>query len=288
MLLEPFRQKKLKERSILSPTLTDDDWPQKQGINLLRNYVFACTKLRHYLLYSTCIVACQTDVIKHMLHQTILSGRLGKWAYVLIEYDLVYESLKPTKGQIVADFIVEHRVVIEYDLDVSLILLTPWKLYFDGSACGDGQCIGIIFISPSGACFEMSSWLEYFCTNNQAEYEALLCGLEILESMGVKNVEAFGDSLLVVHQVSRKYQCLDGLLNAYLDKCFDVIARFDEFPIQHIYRHENSKANDLAQQASGYNVSSQNFSITKKAMCAHVQNLDSMSVLSVETVITRF
>jgi ribonuclease HI len=130
--------------------------------------------------------------------------------------------------------------------------------------------------------------LEYFCTNNQAEYEALLCGLEILESMGVKNVEAFGDSLLVVHQVSRKYQCLDGLLNAYLDKCFDVIARFDEFPIQHIYRHENSKANDLAQQASGYNVSSQNFSITKKAMCAHVQNLDSMSVLSVETVITRF
>jgi hypothetical protein len=157
MLLEPFRQKKPKERSILSPTLTDDDWPQKHGINLLRNYVFACTKLRHYLLYSTCIVACQTDVIKHMLHQTILSGRLGKWAYVLIEYDLVYESLKPTKGQIVADFIVEHRVVIEYDLDVSLILLTPWKLYFDGSACGDGQCIGIIFISPSGACFEMSS-----------------------------------------------------------------------------------------------------------------------------------
>jgi ribonuclease HI len=121
-------------------------------------------------------------------------------------------------------------------------------------------------MSPNGACFEMSSRLEYFCTNNQAEYEAFLFGLEILESMGVMNVEAFGDSLLVVSQVSGEYQCLDGSLNAYLDKCLDVIAKFDEFSIYHIYRHENSKANDLAQQASGYNVSNKYFSITKKQL----------------------
>jgi ribonuclease HI len=88
--------------------------------------------------------------------------------------------------------------------------------------------------------------------------------------MDVKNVEAFSDSLLVVHQVFGKYQCLDGSLNAYLDKCLDVIARFDEFSIHHIYRHENSKGNDLAQQASGYNVSNKNFSITKKLVCVHV------------------
>jgi hypothetical protein len=102
---------------------------------------YACTKLRHYLLSSTCIVACQTDVIKHMLHRPILNGRLGTWAYGLVEYDLVYESLKSIKGQIVNDFIVEHWVDIEHDLDVRLILLIPWKLYFDGSACSDGQGI---------------------------------------------------------------------------------------------------------------------------------------------------
>jgi hypothetical protein len=59
---------------------------------------YACTKLRHYLLSSTCIVACQTNVIKHMLHMPILSGRLGKWAYGLVEYDFIYESLKSIKG----------------------------------------------------------------------------------------------------------------------------------------------------------------------------------------------
>ena len=37
-----------------------------------------CTKLRHYLLSSTCIVVCQIDVIKHMLQKPILSGRIGK------------------------------------------------------------------------------------------------------------------------------------------------------------------------------------------------------------------
>jgi ribonuclease HI len=88
--------------------------------------------------------------------------------------------------------------------------------------------------------------------------------------MDVKHVKALGDSLLVVHEVSGKYQCLDRSLNAYLDKCLDVIARFDQFSIHHIYRHENSKPNDLAQQASGYSVSNKNFSITKKLLCVHV------------------
>ena len=71
---------------------------------------YACTKLRHYLLSSTCIVTCQVDVIKHMLKKPILSGRIGKWVYALVEYHLAYESLKSMRCQIVADFIVEHRI----------------------------------------------------------------------------------------------------------------------------------------------------------------------------------
>jgi hypothetical protein len=54
---------------------------------------YACTKLRHYLLYNTCYVACQTDIIKYMLQKPILSGRVGKWAYALAEYDLCCEPI---------------------------------------------------------------------------------------------------------------------------------------------------------------------------------------------------
>jgi hypothetical protein len=85
--------------------------------------------------------------------------------------------------------------------------------------------------------------------------------------MTVRHVEAFGDSLLVVQQVSGECQCLDRSLNAYLDKCLDVINfNFDEFRIHHIPTHENCRANDLAQGTCGYNVQSKNFHVEAKPM----------------------
>ena len=86
---------------------------------------FACTKLRHYLLSGECKVLSQTDVIKHRIHRPILSGRIGKWAYGLIEYDLAYESLKSVKGQVVADFIVEHRINLEQEADIHVVSAVP-------------------------------------------------------------------------------------------------------------------------------------------------------------------
>ena len=62
-----------------------------------------------------------------MLHNPIMSGRIGKWAYALIEYDLAYEPLKSMKGQIVADFIVEHRIDNSHELDMGYITFTPWS-----------------------------------------------------------------------------------------------------------------------------------------------------------------
>ena len=81
--------------------------------------------------------------------------------------------------------------------------------------------------------------------------------------MGVKHVEVFGDSLLVVQQVSKVCQCYNGSLNAYLDKCIDIISSFDEFVIRHLPREENGQANALAQQASGYDVRKGKFNVRK-------------------------
>ena len=64
--------------------------------------------------------------------------------------------------------------------------------------------------------------------------------------MGVKHVEVFGDSLLVVLQVSKVCQCYNGSLNAYIDKCHDIISSFDEFVIRHLSREENGQVNALA------------------------------------------
>jgi hypothetical protein len=154
----------------------------------------------------------------------------------LIEYDLAYEPLKFMKGQVVADFIVEHSIDQNSDESYNLVSIHPWKLIFDGSACREGQGVGIVLISPGGAVFEQFVHLEYFCTNNQAEYEVILLALQILSSMDVKHVKAFGDSLLVVQQIADTFQCLDGSLNAYLNKCIEIIALFDDFTVQHVSR----------------------------------------------------
>jgi hypothetical protein len=100
------------------------------------------------LLSSTYVVASQADVIKHMLQQPILSGRIGKWAYALIEYDLSYEPLKSIRGQVLADFIIEHSIDQNSDESSNLVSIHPWKLFFDGSACREGQDVGIVLISP--------------------------------------------------------------------------------------------------------------------------------------------
>ena len=87
---------------------------------------YACTKLRHYLLSSECKVVGQTDVLKHMIQRPILSGRIGEWAYGLIEYDLAYEPLKSVKGQVVADFIVKHRIDPEQEAGLHIVSAKPW------------------------------------------------------------------------------------------------------------------------------------------------------------------
>ena len=51
---------------------------------------------------------------------------------------LIDAGTRSMRGQIIADFIVEHRINDKHDLKVGYVTCTPWKLYFDGSVCDDG------------------------------------------------------------------------------------------------------------------------------------------------------
>jgi hypothetical protein len=159
------------------------------------------------------VVVSQYDVIKSLLHKPILSGRMGKWAYALIEYDLTFEPLRATKSQVVADFVVDHTTGI--CVENGMVEVYPWQLVFDGSVCGRGNGIGCVIVSLNKGAFRLSIRLDFMCTNNQVEYEALIWSLEYLLDMGVKDKEAFRDSKLIVQQIEGESQCVDGVLNAY-------------------------------------------------------------------------
>ena len=91
-----------------------------------------------------------TDVIEYMMHRPIYSSRIGQWACTLFGYDLAYASLRSIRGQIIVDFVTEHRISVMHNINICLVSLVLWRLCFDGSI-HNGQGVGVVYISPYGA-----------------------------------------------------------------------------------------------------------------------------------------
>jgi hypothetical protein len=163
---------------------------------------FTYTKLRHILLFAEIIVICKSDVIKHMLSAPVLKGQLGKWMFALSEFDIRYQPMKAVKGQVLADLITEI-----INTNIATLSVRAWAMYFDRSACEDGCGIGILLMSPRGVMYSFSIRLSAPCTNNLAEYEAVHRGMELLSEAGAEVVEIFGDSKLVISQLTEEYRC---------------------------------------------------------------------------------
>jgi len=181
-----------------------------------------------------------------MLSMPIMSGRIGKWILALSEFDLRYESAKAVKGQIMADFVTQHCSV------VGTLEIVPCTLFFDGSTCDRGAGIGIVLISPQGKKYEFSLPIVAMSTNNQAEYKALIKGLELLKEVHADAVEIFGDSMLVINQLAGIYECRSEVLITYYEKSMQLLKEFKDFRLEHVPRLHNEEANRLAQHASGY------------------------------------
>jgi ribonuclease HI len=158
----------------------------------------------------------------------ILSGRIGKWILVLSEFDLHYESVKAVKGQVMADFVTQHYNIVD-SLEVAL-----WTLFFDGSTYGEGAGIGIVLISPQGRKYEFSLPIVATLTNNQAEYQALIKGLELLREIRADAVEIFGDSMPVINQLTGIYECRSEVLISYYERCLQLLKEFRDFRLEHI------------------------------------------------------
>ena len=115
----------------------------------------------------------------------------------------------------------------------------PWTLLFDSSSCRQGGSIGIVIISPRGSSFEFAYSIKPMSTGNQAEYEAILKGLQLLQEVKADVVEIFGDSQLIINQLISLYESKDDILRSYYEKCRDLIDEFPMVTIKHILRTQN-------------------------------------------------
>lgn len=83
-------------------------------------------------------------------------------------------------------------------------------------------------------------------TNNQSEYSALILGLKEALSRDIKQLQVYGDSLLVINQIKGIYKVNNKLLQELYKEAIELVAKFEYIEFTHVYRQFNKRADQLS------------------------------------------
>ncbi|XP_042410061.1 uncharacterized protein LOC121999443 [Zingiber officinale] len=177
------------------------------------------------------------------LMNKVFRKQIGRNMEVYVD-DILIKSLQPRstiKAQAFADFIIEVQGPEEEGI---------WKVYVDGSSTRQGSGIRILLISPKEDRIQLSVSLSYRATNNEAEYETLIAGLQASRHVGAPRVQIYSDSQLAAQQLTGKFEINNDRLKLYAEAFDKLRASFQEVNIQKIPRLENQVADELEKLAS--------------------------------------
>ncbi|XP_070044748.1 uncharacterized protein [Nicotiana tomentosiformis] len=146
------------------------------------------------------------------------------------------------KGQALADFLADHLIPYDWELtdelpDEDAMVVEdqpPWKMYFDGAAHREGAGTGIVFVTSQGEVLPYSFTLTQLCSNNIAEYQALILGLKMAVDTKQLQLQVFGDSQLVVNQLLGSYEVKKPELRPYHDYAKNLMGWLGDVTIQHV------------------------------------------------------
>ncbi|XP_068344157.1 uncharacterized protein [Pyrus communis] len=124
-------------------------------------------------------------------------------------------------------------------------------MHFDGSSTSTLAGVGIAIQSPNQYHWYFSLKLDFSCTNNQAEYEALIIGLHVLHDLRASRVLVLSDSELVINQLNGMFRCMSCTLTPYHMVATYLAESFERITFEHISSIHNADADELAQIASG-------------------------------------
>ena len=122
------------------------------------------------------------------------TGRVDKWAIELGPHEVKYMPRTAIKSQALVDFINDWTELHAPEDKPDNMY---WTIHFDGSRQLEGSGAGVVLTSPRGDKFCYVLRLMFPCTNNAAEYEALLHGLRMAKEMSLIRVRCFWDTDLV-------------------------------------------------------------------------------------------
>nr|XP_011463605.1 PREDICTED: uncharacterized protein LOC105351322 [Fragaria vesca subsp. vesca] len=222
--------------------------------------ITAARKLRQYFQAHT-IHVLTNHPLRQILQKLETSGRLVKWAIELGEFDIHFKPRTTIKGQAAADFIAKF-IPLDHDspnADVLPPARPPpppptrdaiWELHVDGSSNNRLSGAGIIITDLEGNSYEYALRIEFKASNNIAEYEALIAGIQLCRELGALHIHIFSDSQLVVNQVVGDFKANQNNLGSYKSLAGALLQHFTSYKLTQIPRAKNSKADALARLAT--------------------------------------
>jgi ribonuclease HI len=180
------------------------------------------------------------------------SVRIAKWAAELFGYHITFEPRTAIKSQVLADFIVDWTgPITQPDTSAEKV----WTIHCNDAWCHAGAGAATVITSLTGVKHRYAARLSFAlesdkCTNNVAEYKAVILGLRKLRALGVTTCIIRTESKVVVGQVEKDYTAKDPTLMQYLTVVRSLERQFKGFTLQHVDRAKNEEADALAKVAA--------------------------------------
>jgi ribonuclease HI len=209
--------------------------------------LMASRKLWHYF-QAYHIIVPSSQPLKDIMRNREATGRIGKWAAELNEFSIDYVHRSSIQSQALADFIVDWTPGAQGEKAAKDT--EAWTVFCDGSWGTFGAGAAAVLVAPSKVRTCYAAKLDFSCTNNINEYEALLLGLRKLKAMGIRRAILKTDSQVISGHVDKSSKARDPKLEKYLDTVRRLEASFKGSSVKNIPRGENEHADVLAKSAA--------------------------------------
>jgi ribonuclease HI len=225
-------------------TVSKQNYPHYQKVAY--GVYMAARKLKHYF-EEHAIMVVSTTPLSEIIGCKDATGRVAKWAIELAAHTIQYKPRTTIKSQILDDFFADWG---ENQYLPPAPDSTYWCMNFDGSMMHEGLGAGVILTSPKGDKLLYVLQIHFHASNNVAEYKALVHGLKLAKEIGIRRILCFGDSELVVHQVSGEWDMKDANMASYRFYVQQLYGFFEGCEFHHVPRANNDEADRLSKIGS--------------------------------------
>ena len=166
-----------------------------------------------------------------------------QWAIELSEYGIEYRPRLSMKRQVMADFVAEFSQQPARDREPDKA--EWWTLQVDGAPRSSGSRVELLLQSPTSEQLEQAIRLGFLASNNEAEYKAIMSGLDLALALFISKLRIYSDSQLFVRHVEEEYEARDERVMQYLTKVRDTLQPLSEWTIEKVPQTDNVRANAL-------------------------------------------